>query len=156
MSSLLVVLACSSEKDGKQPPAAGAPAAPADLANVKQEVKGSLELSGPFPGTYTWKPDLSILCGCSASEKKGKAAFTMSDAAGKTSISVTIELDGTIEVATASGPGGLSASLAGTGASVTCAGEYAPSTWHIAIDTPLKGKGGETGQVKGTLDVGCL
>jgi len=153
---VLVTLSCSSEKEGKQqPPAGGAPAAPADLANVKQEVKGSLELTGPFPGTYTWKPDLSMLCGCSAGEKKGKADFTMSDATGKTFMSVTIEMTGAISVATASGPGGLSATLKGTGVSATCVGEYAPSSWHAVIDAPVKGEKGESGQVKGTLDIGC-
>jgi len=153
---LLVTLSCSSEKEGKQqPPAGGAPAASADLANVKNEVKGSLELTGPFPGTYTWKPDMSVLCGCSVSQKKGKADFTMSDAAGRTFISATIQYDGAIEVRTASGPGGLTATLAGTGAAVTCAGEYAPSSWHIVIDAPVKGSKGESGQVKGTLDIGC-
>jgi hypothetical protein len=154
---VLVTLSCSSKKEGdKQSPAGGsAPAAAPDLGNVKNEVKGSLELTGPFPGTYTWKPDMSVLCGCSVSEKKGKADFTMSDAAGRTFISATIQYDGAIEVRTASGPGGLTATLAGTGAAVTCAGEYAPSSWHIVIDAPVKGSKGESGQVKGTLDIGC-
>lgn len=149
--AVLVLLSCSSEKDGKQPPAGGAPAAPADLANLKLEVKGGLEvIGGPFAGSYTWKPGLDLNCGCSESMKDGNADFTMSDAANKVFISATLKYDGTIAVRSGVMPGG----MRGSGVSNTCTGEYAASTWHFVLDTPVKGRDASA-QVKGTLDFGC-
>lgn len=150
---LVLAAACSSEKKkgGEEAPAAGGQGGAAPSTDGKTGVTGSLELTGPFAGTFAWKPDLALTCGCSAKNSDGTADFTMSDAAGKTFISATVKYDGAITVRTGSMPGGMK----GTGVKSTCTGEYINSSWHMEIDAALKGDKGESGQVKGTLDLGC-
>ena len=153
---LSIAVGCSGTKEDKSSPGAGGETqaggeSATPPSGGAKGVKGSLELTGPFPGTYTWKADLAVTCGCSEKNGDGTADFTMSDAAGKTFISATVKFDGSIQVRT----GNLPAGMKGTGVKSSCKGEYIDSSWHMEIDAPVEGPAGQTGHVKGTLDLGC-
>ncbi len=123
------------------PAAAGAKEAPT--------LTGSVTTTGALQGTFSWKPDLAITCGCVQEQKVGQIDATMTDGAG-TFIAIQARIDGELVLTS----GKLRETMKGTGRAGTCSSSNYGLTLgriELPLEATLKGKSGATVTVKGSL-----
>lgn len=122
--------------------------------SAKPSITGSLTLSGSLSGTFSWKPDLALMCMCfpRITPPAGDASVTMTDGTGDF-IALEAHTNGEIKLTC----GKLKVLLLGKGKTGTCTAT-GPSALagkvNLPIDATVTDKG-ETVTIKGNLVANC-
>ncbi len=122
-------------------------AVPAAQTKKVSKVDGSVTISGALNGSFKWKEDLALFCGCVPDVKVGKIEVTMTDGAG-TFIAIDASMDGELTLTS----GKLKDTLKGKGKAGTCSAKgTTESKVDLPLDVTVKGKSGATATLKGRL-----
>lgn len=122
-------------------------AVPAAQTKEASKVTGSVTISGALSGTFKWKEDLALFCGCVPDRKVGKIEVTMTDGAG-TFIAIDASMDGELTLTS----GKLKETMKGKGKAGTCSATgITTEKVDLPLDVTVKGKSGATAAIKGRL-----